>query len=70
MGSTPKMTSKWVYKTKRDVNGDILKHKTRLVARGFSQTAGEDYKETFAPVLGLEGFRIIIRSCSTKRLIY
>ena len=42
--------SKWVYKTKRGPNGEIVKYKARLVAKGCSQRYGVDYEETYAPV--------------------
>jgi hypothetical protein len=44
------VTSKWIYKIKHTTDGSIEKHKTRFVARGFSQVEGIDYEETLAPV--------------------
>ena len=41
---------KWVFKLKLKPNGEISKHKTRLVARGFMQKAGIDYFEVYALV--------------------
>jgi Reverse transcriptase (RNA-dependent DNA polymerase) len=40
----------------------LVKHKARLVARGFTQIPGIDYNEAYlyAPVMRLESFRILI----------
>lgn len=38
---------KWVYKIKKDTNGDILKYKSTLLARGYVQKKGVNYDEVF-----------------------
>jgi transposase InsO family protein len=51
---------KWVYRTKRNAAGDIVKYKARWVAQGFSQKFGIDYNETFAPVARFDSIRAIL----------
>lgn len=50
---------KWVYKVKRNADGTIDKFKARYVAKGYSQVAGLDYKETYAPTARPETIRLI-----------
>jgi hypothetical protein len=51
---------KWVYKLKRNEAGEIIKHKARLVARGFVQQEGIDFDEVFAPVARMESVRLLL----------
>jgi hypothetical protein len=51
---------KWVFKVKRDEKGSVVKHKTRLVVKGYSQQQGVDYEEVFAPVARLEAVRLLL----------
>ncbi|KAH9650283.1 hypothetical protein KPL70_026315 [Citrus sinensis] len=49
-----------VYKIKRNAKGEIERHNARLVVKGYSQKAGIDYDEVFAPIARLETIRLII----------
>ena len=51
---------RWVYKIKRDSNGNIILYRARLVAQGFTQRPGEDFYETFAPVAKIESIRMLL----------
>ena len=52
--------SKWIYKTKLNVDGDVEKYKAILVAQGFIQQPGIDYNETFAPVARIDTVRMVL----------
>jgi hypothetical protein len=54
------VTSKWVYKIKHAADGSVDKYKERFMARGFFQKEGEDYDETFAPVVRYTSIKTII----------
>ena len=51
---------KWVYLTKYHADGTIQKHKTRLVAKGYSQKQGIDFEETFSQVAHFETIRTFL----------
>ena len=60
------VTSKWVFKSKTNPDGTLNRRKARLVARGFSQTAGVDYFETFAPVVRYESVRCVLSLAAAR----
>ena len=52
--------SRWVFKTKKENNGKIVRHKARLVSKECSQKYGIDYHETYSPVVRYESIRYLI----------
>jgi transposase InsO family protein len=59
--------SKLVFRTKLLADGSVDKEKVRLVAKGFSQRPGQDFDETFAPVVKFTSLRVLcclaVRHC-------
>ena len=51
---------KWIYKTKQDADGNVHKHKERMVARVFTQQPNIDLNEMFAPVALMDTVRTIL----------
>ena len=54
------ISSKWVYKRKRGVDGNVEMFKPRLVEKGFTQKEWNAYEETFSPVAMLKSIRILL----------
>lgn len=52
--------SKWVYKHKRNQDGEIIRYKARLVAKGCSQVYDKYYNETFSPVVRYTSVRHLL----------
>nr|GEV04770.1 zinc finger, CCHC-type [Tanacetum cinerariifolium] len=51
---------KWLFKKKIDMDGVVHTYKAHLVAKGYTQTPGIDYEETFSPVADIRVIRILI----------
>ena len=62
------IANKWVFTKKFGKDGDLLKYKGRLVAKGCAQRPGCDYTETFSPVVRLETLRIMLAMSVTDNL--
>jgi len=53
------ISCKWIYRRKMNPDG-TTQYKARLVIKGYEQKAGIDYDETYAPVLKLATFRLLL----------
>jgi hypothetical protein len=49
-----------VYKVKHNVDGFVRKYKAKLVAKGYAQTYGVNYEETYSLVAKMRIVRAII----------
>ncbi|GAA0144763.1 transmembrane signal receptor [Lithospermum erythrorhizon] len=61
-----KIGVKWIYKTKRDENERIIKHKARLVSKCYVQREGIDYTEVFAPTVRMDTVRTFISNAASQ----
>lgn len=59
---------KWVFATKEDINGEIIRYKARLVGKGYSQIEGIDYQETYAPVIRYNSIRMMLAIAAKMNL--
>jgi hypothetical protein len=49
-----------VFKVKRDERGVVVRHKARLIVKGYAQRQGVNYDEVFTPVARMEAVRLLL----------
>ena len=59
---------KWVFMRKRNEKNEIVQYKARLIAQGFSQRLGNDYEETYSPVMDVITLRYLISLVVSEKL--
>ncbi|GKA46878.1 retrovirus-related pol polyprotein from transposon TNT 1-94 [Tanacetum coccineum] len=63
------ITLKWIYKVKLDELGCVLKNKAWLVARGYRQEEGIEFKESIAPVARLKAICIFLAFAAHMNMV-
>ncbi|GJU07891.1 putative ribonuclease H-like domain-containing protein [Tanacetum coccineum] len=63
------ISTKWVFRNKKDKRGIVIKNKARLVAQGYTQEEGIDYDEVFTPVARIEAIRLFLAYTSFKDFV-
>ena len=54
------LDNRWVYRIKRDADGNPVKMRARLVVRGFMQKYGYDFWDTYAPTVRISTVLIVL----------
>ncbi|GJY62683.1 retrovirus-related pol polyprotein from transposon TNT 1-94 [Tanacetum coccineum] len=57
---------KWIWKNKRDEEDTVIRNKAHLVAKGYAQKEGIDFKESFPPIARLEAVMLFIAYAAHK----
>ena len=50
----------WVFAIKHDIKGNVIKHKARVVAQGFSQIHSINFEEMYAPVIRYDSLQLLL----------
>ena len=62
------MKFKWIFKLKLAADGIVARYKVGLVAKGFTQRKGIDYKEAFNPVAKMDSIRTVLSIVAVEDL--
>ncbi|GKF20099.1 retrovirus-related pol polyprotein from transposon TNT 1-94 [Tanacetum coccineum] len=57
---------KWLWKNKTDAENTIIRNKSRLVTKGYSQEEGIYFEKSFASVTSLEAVKIFVAYAAHK----
>ncbi|GKE54726.1 putative ribonuclease H-like domain-containing protein, partial [Tanacetum coccineum] len=63
------LSTKWVFKNKKDERGIMIRNKARLVAQRYTQEEGIVYDEVFAPVAKIEAIRLFLAYAAFKDFV-
>ena len=61
---------KWVFKVKHNGYGKVVRFKSRLVTKGYSQRHKIDFDKTFSPVVRFSSVRTLLAFAIQKDMIF
>ncbi|KAL0560874.1 hypothetical protein IC582_001289 [Cucumis melo] len=64
-GGKKAISCKWVFSVKVNLDGTVTQLKAHLVAKGYAQTYGINYSDTFSPVAKLTSIRLFLSMAAT-----
>ena len=67
LGCKP-LSSKWVFKRKRKVDKSIDNYRARLVIKGYKQTEGLDYFDTYSSLMRINFIRMVLAIVALRNL--
>ena len=53
------LRGRWVNRRKRNMDGEVVKYKSRWVVRGYEQREGVDFNETYAPTVKSMAYKLL-----------
>ena len=67
LGNKNVIGTKWVFRNKMKEQGEVVRNKSRLVYKRYSQQEGIDYDETYALVARIEVVRLFLAYVVQKK---
>ncbi|MBW0525185.1 hypothetical protein O181_064900 [Austropuccinia psidii MF-1] len=64
------VSTTWVFKVKKDHPNNVVEHKARICAQGFTQTSGINFEETYSPTGCLNSLHTLIVHTALNRLLF